>query len=272
MHGRPKGLVSLLGCSFAPALACLLAGQVSLFVLLGLVLFLKFHRSSPLLAGVSLWLCMLKPHLFLPFGLVLLAWTITCRSYKVLLGAALALGASTGMILMLCPHVFIQYQQMMAAARVIEAIPCLSIMLRWIISPNTIWLQYLPVLLGCVWALLYFRRHRDAWNWMEHGSLLMLVSVLVAPYTWLMDQAILIPALLHAAYFTRSRTLITILALASAVIETATLRGIPLLHSAFYLWSAPAWLVWYLVAGRSSVAMKQVDPPALASGAFENAR
>ena len=100
----------------------------------------------------------------------------------------------------------------------------------------------------------------------------MLVSVLVAPYTWLMDQAILIPALLHAAYFTRSRTLITILALASAVIETATLRGIPLLHSAFYLWSAPAWLVWYLVAGRASVAMKRVDPPALASGAFESAR
>ena len=109
------------------------------------------------------------------------------------------------------------------------AIPCLSIVLRRIISPNTTWLQYLPSALGCIWALAYFRRHREDWDWMEHGSLLMLVSVLVAPYTWLMDQAILIPALLHAAYLTRSRSLVAILALASAVIEIGALRGMSLI-------------------------------------------
>jgi uncharacterized membrane protein (UPF0127 family) len=52
---------------------------------------------------------------------------------------------------------------------------------------------------GSLLALAYFRRHRGDRDWMAHGSLLMLVSVLVAPYTWLMDQAILIPASLHAA-------------------------------------------------------------------------
>ena len=78
----------------------------------------------------------------------------------------------------------------------------------------------------------------------------MLVSVLVAPYTWFMDQAILIPALLHAAYLTRSRSLVAILALASAVIEIGALRGLPLLLSPFYLWTAPAWLALYVYATR----------------------
>jgi hypothetical protein len=192
--------------------ACLFTGQASIHLCAARPGSLPEPPSvSPLLAGVSLWLCTLKPHLFLPFGLVLLTWAISRRSYKVLIGTAL--GASTGIALILDPHVLMHYEQMATAARVTEAIPCLSIRLRWIVSPDTLWLQYLPAGLGCIWALIYFRRHRDAWDWMEHGSLLMLVSILLAPYTWLMDQAIPIPALLHAAYFTRSRRLIAVLAL-----------------------------------------------------------
>jgi hypothetical protein len=40
--------------------------------------------------------------------------------------------------------------------------------------------------------------------------------------------------------------------LASAVIEVGILRGVPLLHSAFYLWTAPAWLAWYLYGVRAT--------------------
>jgi uncharacterized protein len=254
MHGRPKNQLHWLGYSFAPALSCLLSGQVTIFLLLGLALFLRFHRSRPFLAGVSLWLCMLKPHLFLPFGVVLIVWVILTRSYKILVGTVVALGVSSAVALMLDPLVWVQYGQMMSTARINRlVIPCLSIMLRQKLSPNTIWLQYLPAVLGCVWALTYFRRHRDDWDWIEHGSLLMLVSLLFAPYTWFMDQAILIPALLHAAYVTRSRNLLAVLALASAIIEIAILRGLPLLQSVFYLWTAPGWLVWYLCATRATV-------------------
>jgi Glycosyltransferase family 87 len=268
LHGRPKNRLDVLGYSFGPALSCLLAGQVSLFALLGLVLFLRFHRSRPLLAGVSLWLCMLKPHLFLPFGVVLVVWAIITRSYKVLIGAAVALGASTGTAFLLDPFVWTHYRQMVSMARTEATIPCLSRMLQWYVSPNTVWLPYLPAALGCVWALAYFRKHRDDWDWMEHGSPLMLVSVLVAPYTWLTDQAILIPALLHGAYLTRSRSTLAILALASAVIEVEALRGVPLLHSIFYLWTAPAWLAWYLCARRPSHATDVYDPPALADASL----
>jgi hypothetical protein len=99
---------------------------------------------------------------------------------------------------------------------------------------------------------------------MEHGSLLMLVSVLLAPYTWLFDQAILIPALLHAAYFTRSRNVLGIFALASAIINIGALRGMALLHSEFFIWTAPAWLAWYLYATKVGDATAVYEPSVLA--------
>ena len=144
-----------------------------------------------------------------------------------------------------------------------ELIPCLSIMLRWTISRKTMWLQYVPPALACIWALVYFRRHHDEWDWLEHGSLLMLVSVLFAPYTWLLDQAILIPALLHAAYRTRSRNVIAVLALASAAIDIGALGGVVVLHSLLYLWTGPAWLAWYLYATRRGNTMTVYEPPLL---------
>jgi hypothetical protein len=257
MHGRPKNQLHLLGYSFAPALVCLMAGQVSLFLLLGLVLFLYLHRSRPFLAGVSLWLCLLKPHLFLPVGVVLLVWAVTTRSYKLLAGVVASLGFSIVVAVLWDPLVWSHYVEMMSASTAQlrqEPIPCLSIILRWAISRKTMWLQYVPSILCCIWALAYFRKHRDRWDWIEHGGLLTLVSVLFAPYTWFVDQAILIPALLHGVYLARSQSLIAMFALASAVIEIEALRGPQLMHSVLYLWTAPVWLAWYLYATRSSYA------------------
>jgi uncharacterized membrane protein (DUF106 family) len=78
----------------------------------------------------------------------------------------------------------------------------------------------------------------------------MLVSILAAPYCWVFDQAAAIPALLDGAYRTRSRVLLALLAAASLGIEVALVCGIRL-PSAFFLWTAPAWLVWYLVSAVS---------------------
>jgi hypothetical protein len=76
----------------------------------------------------------------------------------------------------------------------------------------------------------------------------MLVSLVVAPYCWLYDQCLAIPALLDGAYTTRSRSLLAVLALAILVmdIEICAVRVL----SPLYLWTAPAWLAWYLFATR----------------------
>lgn len=71
---KPTDIVLVLGYTFAPALLCLYSGQSSLFLLLGVALFLRLHSTRPFLAGISLWLCLLKPHIFMPFGIVVLTW------------------------------------------------------------------------------------------------------------------------------------------------------------------------------------------------------
>jgi hypothetical protein len=248
LHGRPKNYLYWLGLSFAPALVCLIAGQTALFALLGLVLFLRLHGTHPFLAGMALWLCALKPHLFVPFGLVLLTWIVLTKSYKILAGAAAAMAASCAVTYLIDPAAWPQYAQMMRTSGIEkEFIPCLSIVLRLWISPQSNWLQYLPVSLACIWAMGYFWPRRHEWDWMKHGSLLMLVSICLAPYCWLFDQVLAIPALLQGAYATRFRALFVVLALASLLLEVEAASGFKLL-SALHLWTAPAWLAWYLIA------------------------
>jgi hypothetical protein len=252
MNGRPSGLITVLGYTFAPALVCLTAGPISLFALLGLVLFLRLHKTWPFLSGLSLWLCALRPHLLLPFCVVLILWIITTRNYRVLLGAVAALGVGTAIPLLLDPHVWGQYFQMMArySGMETEFVPTLGVALRFGLSRGSAWLQFVPSALACTWAAVYYWRHRLRWDWMTHGSTLTLVSVLAAPYAWFYDQVLAIPALMYGAYRVGSGWMLGILALASGVLEIQILVRGTVFHSAVYLWTAPAWLLWYLFATR----------------------
>jgi hypothetical protein len=251
LYGRPGNRRILLGYCFGPALICLVYGQTSLFALLGLVLFLRLHRARPYLAGISLWLCTLKPHLFLPFGIVLVVWVLASRCYKLLAGAAVAMAASCAITYAIDPHAWTQYLQFARSSGIErEYIPCLSYLLRAWLSPHSIWLQYLPAAVGCAWSLAYYWPRRHAWDWTTNGSPLMLVSILVAPYCWIYDQGLVIPALLQGAFLTRYRNLLIALAFLSALVEIALFRSLshPTAMALWTYWTAPAWLTWYLIA------------------------
>src|ERR1035441_7815678 len=183
MHGRPLNRIHWLAIAFAPALICLFIGQTTLFALLGLVLFLRLHQTRPFMAGLALWLCALKPHLFLLFGVVLLAWILVSRSYRLLAGMVVAMAASCAAVYLIDPMAWTQYAEMLRASGIEkEFIPCLSIALRFWISPQALWLQYLPPVLGCIWALSYYWPRRNGWDWLKQGGLLMVVSIFMAPY------------------------------------------------------------------------------------------
>lgn len=271
MHGRPRNSLHLLGYTFGPALLCLIFGQTSLFALLGVVLFLRLHHTRPFVAGMSLWLCALKPHLFLPFGVVLLVWALLFKSYKLLAGAGVAIAASCVIVFLTDPMAWFQYAEMVRVSGVQrEFIPCLSMIPRFWLNPDAVWLEYLPAGVGCIWAVSYFWARRDNWSWMNHGSLLLLVSVLAAPYSWLPDQAVLIPALLQGAYRTRSRNLLLSLAFGSALIEVAIYCDIwfPWALYRWTLWTAPGWLAWYVYATKLGRATDKYNAPSLADGAL----
>jgi hypothetical protein len=182
----------------------------------------------------------------------LLLWIVMTRSYRVLAGAALAIAASSLVAWQLDPAVWAQYNHMMHSTGIEnEFIPCLGIALRFAVNRSLMGLQYLPAALGCAWAVYFYGTRSKTWTWMEGAAPLMLVSVMVSPYGWLTDQALLIPALLLGAYRATTRAQLGVLALASAGIETAEMLGKGM-HSPMYLATAPLWLAWYLYVSAQS--------------------
>lgn len=249
-HGSPPNRIHWLGLAFTPALICLTMGQTSLFALVGLVIFLRFHSSRPFAAGAALWFCALKPHLFLPFAAAMVVWILFTRRLKLLAGAVTALAVSSLAAFAIAPDAWPDYLRMMRSPAVEnDFIPCLSDALRLWFFPHAAWFQYMPAALSCLWAIVYFWRRRARWDWIAHGSPLMLVSLLFAPYCWFYDQCLALPALMHGGYVTGSRNLPATLAI--LILLTDVQICMVKVISPLWLWTAPAWFVWYLVAASS---------------------
>ena len=252
--GRPGGRLHWLGFCSGPVLTGLMAGQIGILLLLGTVLFLYLHKSRPFLAGSALLLCCLKPHLFLPIGIVLLLWTVSRKQYRILAGIATALLVTSAFAFFIDPQAWSQYAHFMIVARPSELfVPTLSKMFRLLIHRDSAWLQFLPAVAGCCWAAWYFWNRRARWNWMEQGMLLLIVSVACAPYAWFTDEAVLLPALFTALYRRDDS--------GWALLSFSFLAGVPLaellgglwITTPFYIWTVPAWLAWYLYASHGDV-------------------
>lgn len=249
LNGRRAGQLHLLCYCFAPALICLMAGQIGIFLLFGIVLFLYLFKLWPFFAGAALVVCLVKPHLFLLFGTVLLLWVIDTRQYRILAGFGTGLLAACVFALCLDPHAWSHYARMLVLQRPTEPlVPTLSRMFRLVVHRDAVWLQFLPAVAGCCWSIWYFWSRRTRWSWMEHGLLLLLVSVACAPYAWITDESVLLPAIMASLYRAEDsgRSLLPFgLIVAAALAEI--LRGVWII-TPYFVWTAPAWLAWYLYA------------------------
>lgn len=266
VHDDNLRLVSYI---FAPAIFCLMQQQISVFLLLGFVLFLYWLRDGPgekprpFLAGVALLLPALKPHLVLPFWIALLLWTVTRRRYSVLAGLVAALAAALALAFALDPACFQHYRAMVETANIQnDFIPSLSQLLRLSIAPGLVWLQLIPAALACVWTVWYFITRRAEWNWTTHGSVVLLVSVMTAPYAWFSDQSVLLfPIMAALAVAAEKRTALITFAALTALAFTEMLFGLAP-RSWWYIWTTPAWLLWFLFVTRSTVAHTVIEPAA----------
>ena len=260
--------VMQLAWCFTPALACLVAGQTGLIVLLGLTLFLWFHRSRSFWAGAALSLCAVKPHLLLPFGVVFLVWVAIRRNWLALAGVAVAGLAESAFPLLFERAVWPHYLAALRTEQIIdEFVPTLGTALRFLVDRKLMWIQFIPAALACGWALWYFWRNREQWDWLTHGSLLTLVSLAAAPYSWFTDSVIALPAILFALMGgrpPRRGSLTLLLALMSATaIEMMT-------ASLFYfkpnLALGLAWLAWYLYATSGGASAPEALPAGVGDG------
>jgi Glycosyltransferase family 87 len=249
LNGKPPTLLHLFGFLFAPALICLQAGQISIFFLLGVVLFLLLYDSWPFLAGMALVPCALKPHLFMPFAVAVLLWVLSRKAYGLVVGFCSGLLAGTGIAYFFDPDAWPQYFAMMRSEGLLNAYaPTMGETFRDLIHHDAAWLQFVPEVAACAWAPWFFWTRRERWSWMDQGLLVLLVSVLCRPYGWVFDEAVLLPAVMTGMFRAREcgRSLIPFaVAGVAALVQMGQMTKIA---SPLYLWTAPAWLACYLYA------------------------
>ncbi len=80
--------------------------------------------------------------------------------------------------------------------------------------------------------------------------LVLLVSLVVAPYEWFTDQAISLPALIEILLASSSRLPLALAAFISTAIEIGVLTSTNN-HSNVYLWVSLGWIGIYLLARRT---------------------
>jgi len=273
-YGGPpefRKIAWLLGGFFLPGLMSLSMGQITPFVLLGVVGFLSFvGRRQWMGAGAALVLLAVKPHLFYLFWLALFFWMVARRSWSMLLGAAASLLMATSIACWFNPPVLAQYTAMIGheAPPLLWLTPTLGTFLRGWFGGERSWLQFLPMLLGTVWFLLHWQRNRVEWDWTREMAILLLVSMATTSYTWMFDQVVLLPFILQAlvwAFADRQRGLRVLALLGyTAANGVGAVMVILKVNHQFYVWMAWVWLIGYLYL-RERTSPASDDPAAATS-------
>jgi len=264
--GQPPLAFVIAGYAFAPVAACLVAGQLGLLLLLGIMVFLAYEKDQPFLAGAALIAPMAKPHMFALFWPVLALWALRQRKWTLLSGVASAFALASALAFAFDPSVIGDYRAMLLQQAIQnEFIPSLSGMVRALVFhiaiPGTLdrslflhrffWVQFVPLALGMAWTAWYYWKNRDLWSWRTHGVAVLVVAVLTTPYAWMTDEVVLLPAILQGVLWLQRAKLklgshlaillfvgldLLLLLIVKAQVPPST--GI-------YFWSSLVWFSWY---------------------------
>ena len=259
---RPPTVFLIAGYLFAPVPACLVAGQLGLFLLAGIVLFFALEERHPLIAGALLLIPFAKPHIFSLLWPILAIWIVSRRKWSMAAGFVLAFSAAVAVAWAFDGQVFLHYREMVREATIqYEFIPAVSGVIRLIFFRRFFWIQFLPMAAGFAWSAWYYRKNRGLWTWRSNGPALLVVSVLTTPYAWMTDETILLPAILQGVlwgYQARARlTLPSQLAIfvfaCLNLLLLLLLRAKVPFATGIYFWSSLVWVSWYWYAQRFRV-------------------
>lgn len=246
---------------FAPVIDCILAGQSSIFVLLGVSLFIRLVERRPFLAGIPLVLCLLKPHLLAIFWLVLLLEIMRKRQWGVIGGLLAAMLAALLAALVLDPHVWTHYFADLRGEGIrTQFFPNLAYGLRWVIARQQLWPQFIPLVAGLPLALIFWWRRRGIWQWKREGVLLIAGSALVSPYSFHVDEVLFLPAVLYC--FTRSSEPLRRVFVAINALAIFLCIRFPSLSSPADMWTGPITMLWLTYAWRCLPACAVAEPEA----------
>jgi Glycosyltransferase family 87 len=247
--GAPRQVarVCCMAMLWMPTLTSLRMGQLSPFILLGLVGFVVAATARrDVLAGILLSLTCVKPQLVAPVGLAVAFWAaFECR-WRVIAGALASLIAAAAIAMSTNPSAFAQYFEMMRITPPSLAFesPNIATILRLLVDPSRTWPQYIPTAFAAMLVAWHWRRHRREWSWTRELPSLVILSCLATSYGgWTFDLIILvIPIVTTASILVqRSRGAVLAGAAAFAFISAAAYAmhtaGSP---QASFIWMTPA--------------------------------
>jgi len=253
--GRMRWVAYLCGVVFVPTLFALFLGQISILLLLGLVLFLRFVRDGRMTAaGAATTLLLVKPHVVYLVGAALAAWWLRSRDWRVVLGVALG---GIGFIVPLAfnPAVYAQHFALSQDQSLTHfTTSTLGALLRLAAGDSSRFgLQFVPMVLGLAYLATRLRRSRLAeWDWDREMPLLVVVSLATAAYGWVFDQVVLVVAAIPMfvaairAGGIRLVAMIGFWTVTGAIAFAQAFRGV---NSFWYFWIPFAFLVAAVLSG-----------------------
>ena len=261
-NGDPKNrwLAWLLGMTFFPTIITLKLLQIGPMMLLGVVGFLYFQkRNRPFMAGMACVLISIKPHFLYLFWIFLMLWVISNRQWRVLIGMIVS-----SLIVVVIPHLFnpkvlSQYLTTVAATGGPSdwATPSLGGYLRLLVGVERYWLQFVSLGIGLPWSVWYWIRRRTDWGWERNLPIVLMASIITAPYGWTYDQVVLIPLLIQVAIWGRNvctsgqRKLLLIgYAVVNLGILILRTEAVGMCNEILYGWVAPLTMIVYMILRR----------------------
>jgi len=241
---------------YVPTLTALIAGQVDVIVLAGLVGFVFFMaRQRTLAAGVSLALITVKPQLiYLTLPVVLLN-LLHNRCWRTLAGFVATLCALGIVALSLRPNAVWEYGTALSNGQLLDyETPTLS---GWLsLGFGWSWAKWASLVILPLTVLVWWR-YSARWDLQTTIDTTVLLSIITTPFAWSYDFVVLlIPLWRLAAWMVESRlsridsfVIVTLLALANGVMFYERILSprevyffwLPLVLALLYGWG---WLRW----------------------------
>lgn len=191
---------------FLPTLSTIHLGQVSLFLLFGLLVSIwLIKQEQDFLAGIPLVVLSLKPHLFLIYAVALLYWLIKNRRYKIVFGVLVGLLLCVLTVELLSSNALSFWidslisTQPGAPAKLSWVTPTLTGMARLLFAHDSaipLWPLVLIPGLALIVVLFLSIRAKLSVDIIIDTPLLLAISFCFSAFGWIFDAVLLLPAIL----------------------------------------------------------------------------
>jgi hypothetical protein len=250
-HPKKRWIAWIAVLGFGPTLHALKLGQITPFILLGIAGFLHFQKKGqPFWAGVMFSLVFLKPHLLYLLVIAVMLWSFIYKKWRILGGIAVGILIPFAIASLPNPRLATQYlNALLSYPPEYWQTATLGTPLRLFFGQDLFFLQFIPMILGLAWFLLFWLRNSKQWDWFTTTPLISLVSASTSAYGWVFDVIIAGAAIVQVASafdFTKWTFKSTVIFISFWAVSL--FNAFMSLPQHWFWWLSSYFLVWYICA------------------------